>query len=176
MSWLEYEDLNDLDSGEITDNLPTEVLHRWAIRAAESFDSLDILQVGIDAKITELQERKAAIQKQRDNRKAYLLRYVSQLPDKELVVGTDKFKVVETTATKCEIVNLDMVPDGYKKYTFTTDYAGASKVPADITLFGEIKAVADITRIKADSKKGVEISGTEIITAAPSIRKNNKGI
>jgi hypothetical protein len=176
MYWLDYSELEELDSGEIKENLPVEVIHQWAVKAAESFDSLDILLAGIDSKISEYAERKAAIQKMKDNRKAFLLRYVSQLPDKELVVGVDKFKVIESTATKCEIADAEKVPQSYCKFTFTTDYSGALQIPASIKLFGEVKAVPDITKIKDDSKKGVEIAGTEIVTAKPSLRKNNKGV
>jgi len=42
-SWLDDPDLQDMDSGEIQDNLPAEVLHKWALKAADSFDSMDVV-------------------------------------------------------------------------------------------------------------------------------------
>jgi len=174
--WLEYSDLSDIDEGKEQYNLPTEVIHKWALQAAESFDSLDILMSGIDNKITELVQRKEQIAKQKQNRKAFLLRYIAQLPNKQLMVGVDKFKVVESSAKKLEVTSPESVPDNYKKYTFTTDYAGAVKIPANIKLYGEIKAVPDVSKIKNDYEKGVEIAGTELVKAAPSLRKNNKAV
>ena len=176
IDWLDYPDLDEIDSGREKENLPTEVIHKWALQAAESFDSLDILIAGIEAKQEELAQRKETLQKQKENRKAFLLRYIAQLPDKQLVMGVDKFKVVESSATKLEVTNPELVPDAYKKYTFTTDYAGASHIPANIKLFGEVKAAPDVSKIKEDYAKGVEIAGTELVQAKPSLRKNNKGV
>lgn len=175
-NWLDDPELQDMDSGEIQDNLPSEVLHKWALKAADSFDSFDIILTGIDSKLAELQEQKKAIQERKERRKAYLIRYLLQLPDKELIVGVDKFKAIESSATKCEVRDKSLVPQNYMKYTLTVSYSDLQKIPDCVEPFGTIKIEPDISKIKADSQKGVEIAGTEIVPISASLRKNNKGV
>jgi len=175
-SWLDDPDLQDMDSGEIQDNLPAEVLHKWALKAADSFDSMDVVIAGLESKISEFQEYLKAVKERKDKRKQYLIRYLLQLPDKELIAGVDKFKAIESTATKCEVKDKSLVPHNYNKYTLTVSYSDLQKIPDSVEPFGTIKIEPDISKIKADSLKGVEIAGTEIVPISASLRKNNKGV
>lgn len=174
--WLDDADLQALDSGEIQDNLPAEVLHKWALKAADSFDSLDVVIAGLESKIAEFQEYLKAVKDRKDKRKQYLIRYLLQLPDHELVAGVDKFKAIESTATKCEVKDKSLIPQNYNKYTLTVSYSDLQKIPDSVEPFGTIKIEPDIAKIKADSQKGVEIAGTEIVPISASLRKNNKGV
>jgi len=174
--WLDDADLQALDSGDIQDNLPADVLHKWALKAADSFDSLDVVIAGLESKIAEFQEYLKAVKDRKEKRKQYLIRYLLQLPDHELVAGVDKYKAIESTATKCEVKDKALVPNNYCKYTITTDYAGLKSIPDDVFVIGTVKIEPDISKIKADSQKGVEIAGTEIVPISASLRKNNKGV
>lgn len=175
-SWLDDPELQDMDSGEIQDNLPSEVLHKWALKAADYFDSMDVVIAGLESKISEFQEYLKEVKERKDKRKQYLIRYLLQLPEHELIAGVDKFKAIESSATKCEVRDKSLVPQNYMKYTLTVSYSDLQKIPDSVEPFGTIKIEPDISKIKADSQKGVEIAGTEIVPIAASLRKNNKGV
>jgi hypothetical protein len=173
MFWIDDLEIdNELDGGG---NLPSEILHKWVTKACESLDDLDVAEAGLKAKIAERQSELATVQDRREKRKAYIMRYLEQLPEKELIVNGDKFKLIESKATKVDIIDESSIHTNYCKYTMTTDFAGFVKIP-EIKLFGEVKISIDKTKIKADCDNGVEVAGTKIVPIAPTLKKNNKGV
>lgn len=174
MNWIEDLEI-DVMEVEGRDNLPSEVLHKWALAACQSFDDLDVAEAGLREKIAQRQEELALVMARKERRRAFIMRYLADMPNKEIVVNGDKFKLVESKATKVEIVDQDLIPTNYCKYTITTDYNGFTQIP-DIKLFGDVKIAVDKTKIKADSDNGIGIMGTEIVQIAPSLKRNGKGI
>lgn len=176
ISWTD-DDLDVIDNGADIDlSAPAEVLQQWAVRAANSFEDLEILITGIDSKVSELLERRNVLAERKTKRADYLLKYVSQLPDKTLLVGVDKFLVKESKATKVSVIDASQVPVDFCKYSVKTNYAGFQAIPAGIDLFGSVKVEPDLTAIKTAIDSGVSIAGTEIVPAKPTILRNGKGL